>query len=254
MTKRFFWTAAIFSALLLVAIGGTTRAQTDLAPEGAPAHQRLTPDYPLDRDCSPLTSLFSSWDDVDGSKRDEPHTGVDGGRLGEPVLAPAPGEVIAVWHANWGWGPEGALMLRHTKEDLGLTDGPDYYYSEFDHLRYDEIRNVRVGKRVKRGDVLAHVYRPGGDPKYLPEVHWEVWSIEDDDATDWDENEHGGKYWTNETGHLLDPLHMMSLNAAARHDHSVAITPFDARRDYHGFRGFTYILPCPRLKAKAESR
>jgi murein DD-endopeptidase MepM/ murein hydrolase activator NlpD len=254
MTKRHIATAAISSALLLLVAGGATCAQTDLAPERAHAHQRLTPDYPLNRDCSPLTSLFSSWDDVDGSKRDEPHTGVDGGRLGEPVLAPAPGEVIAVWRANWGWGPEGALMLRHTRKDLGLTSGPDYYYSEFDHLRYDEIRHIREGKKVKRGEVLAHVYRPGGDPKYLPEVHWEVWSIRDDDATDWDENKYGGKYWTNETGHLLDPLYMMSLKASARHDHSVAITPFDSKRDYRGFRGFTYILPCPPLTEKVQKR
>ncbi len=103
----------------------------------------MTPDYPLDRDCSPLTSLFSSWDDVDGTKRSEPHSGVDGGRLGDAILAPAPGVVIAVWRADWGWGLEGALMIRHSREDLGLTGGPDTYYSEFDHLRYDEIRNIR---------------------------------------------------------------------------------------------------------------
>lgn len=254
MHKRYFAAAAIFAALLLLADGGAIRAQSDSAAEAAQNHQRLTPDYPLDRDCSPLTSLFSSWDDIDGSKRDEPHTGVDGGRLGDPILAPAPGEVMAVWHANWGWGLEGALMLRHSKEDLGLTEGPDFYYSEFDHLRYDEIRHIREGKKVRRGEVLAHVFRPGGDPKYLPEVHWEVWSIDDDDATDWDENDDGTLYWTNATGHLLDPLHMVSLNAASRHDHSVLITPFDARRDYRGFRGFTYILPCPPLKAKAEKR
>jgi murein DD-endopeptidase MepM/ murein hydrolase activator NlpD len=246
--------APLLAALLLLPAGGVAVAQTGFVPEHAYEHRVLTPSYPLDRACSPLTSLFSSWDDVDGSKREEPHTGVDGGRLGEPVLAPAPGEVIAVWRANWGWGPEGALMIRHSKEDLGLTNGPDIYYSEFDHLSYDEISRIRVGSRVKRGDVLAHVDRPGGDPQYLPEVHWEVWSIRNDDETDWDENEYGGKYWTNETGHLIDPLYMMSLNAAPRSDNSVAITPFDAKRDYRGFRGFTYILPCPPLNTRAQTR
>ncbi len=253
MFKRHFATAALFAALLLLPAGGATVAQTDFVPEDAYKHRSLTPVYPPDRACSPLTSLFSSWDDVDGAKRDQPHSGVDGGRLGEPVLAPAPGKIIAVWRADWGWGPEGALMIRHTKKDLGLTSGPDYYFSEFDHLRYDEIRHIRIGKRVKRGEVLAHVYRPGGDPQYLPEVHWEVWSIRDDDETDWNVNEYGGKSWTNETGHLVDPLFMMSLNNSARRDNKVAIVPFDAKHDYRGFRGFTYILPCPPLKARADA-
>jgi len=248
MAKRHFATAVLLAGLLLLPFNGATSAPSGHVTADTPRH--LTPDYPLDRDCSPLTSLFSSWDDVDGNKRDAPHTGVDGGRLGDAVLAPAPGEVIAVWHADWGWGPEGALMLRHTREELGLSDGPKIYYSEFDHLRYDEIARLRVGTRIKRGQVLAHVDRPGGDEEYLPEVHLEVWSIQDEGATQWDKNEHGGKYWVNETGHLIDPLYMMSLNASARRDHSVAITPFDATRDYTGFRGFTYFLPCPALKAK----
>ena len=162
MNKSHFAMAAVFTALLLLPAGGMTAAQTVLAPKGAHQPQRLTPEYPLDRDCSPLTSLYLSWDDVDGTKRSEPHSGVDGGRLGDAILAPAAGVVIAVWRADWGWGLEGALMIRHSREDLGLTGGPDFYYSEFDHLRYDEIRNIRVGKRVKRGERLATVNRPGG--------------------------------------------------------------------------------------------
>ena len=254
MNKWHLATAALFAALLLLPLGGAIRADTPAAPEDAPMQQPLTPIYPSDRACSPLTSLFLSWDDIDGTKRDAPHSGVDGGRLGDAILAPAPGEVIAVWRADWGWGLEGALMIRHSKEDLGLNEGPDFYYSEFDHLNYDEISHIRVGTRIERGDVLAHVYLPGGDPKYLPEVHWEVWSIEDDDATDWVKNEHGAKDWTNETSHLIDPLYFLSLNDAPRSDNKVAITPFDAKRDYRGFRGFTYILPCPPLKAPAQTR
>ena len=253
MNKWHFATAAVLTALLSLPVGGATAAQTNAASNNAHDPRRLTPEYPLDRDCSPLTSLYLSWDDVDGTKRSEPHSGVDGGRLGDAILAPAPGEVIAVWRADWGWGLEGALMIRHSRKDLGLTSGPDYYYSEFDHLRYDQIRNIRVGKPVKRGERLATVYRPGGNPKYLPEVHWEVWSIGDDDATEWEKKDDGTKDWSNDTGHLVNPLYMLSLNASARHDDSVAITPFDLKRNYRSFRGFTYILPCPSLKARAEA-
>lgn len=254
MYKWNFAMAALLAAPLLLHVGGATAAPTHTASKGTTTLQRLTPHYPLDRDCSPLTSLFASWDDVDGTERRRPHSGVDGGRLGEPVLAPAPGEIIAVWRANWGWGPEGALLIRHSKEALGLTGGPDYYYSEFDHLRYSEIRTIPVGKRVKRGEPLARVDRPGGDPQYLPEVHWEVWSIDDDEATEWAVNAHGARYWINPTGRLVDPLYMMSLNQTARRDHSVAIPPFDATQDYRGFRGFTYILPCPPQKARVQTR
>lgn len=225
---------------------GLTLLPVDAGPfAGTAPPRKLIPRYPADRDCSPITSLFASFDDVDGRKRDERHSGIDAGRLGDPILAPAPGAIVAAWRADWGWGPEGALMIRHTKADLGLDEGPDIYYSEFDHLRYDEIAGATAGRRVARGETLAHVFRPGGDPKNLPEVHWEVWSIEDDAATVWERNAHHRRSWSNETGRLVDPLSMLALQAAIRPDGSAPIAPFDRTRDYRGFRGFTYILPCP---------
>jgi murein DD-endopeptidase MepM/ murein hydrolase activator NlpD len=204
----------------------------------------LVPRYPAGYACSPLTSLYASWEDVDGSTRSEIHTGVDGGRLGEPILAPAPGIVIAVWSTDWGWGQEGALLIRHSREDLGLKAGPKYYYSEFDHLEYEEIRSIGEGTRVNRGDRLATVSRPGGKRRYLPEVHWEVWEIEDDASTTWSKNRFGGTYWRNSTGRLVDPLHMLALNKPPSEDGIVDIPPYDPAVDYRGFRGFTYILPC----------
>ena len=214
------------------------RPVEESAPRG------LEPFDPPGLVCSPVTSLFWSWIDVDGSRRDEPHSGVDAGRLNDPIFAPADGVVVAVWHADWGWGHEGALMIRHDRADLGLSEGPAYYYSEFDHLRYGDIADIPVGKPVRRGERLARVFRPGGNPQYLPEVHWEVWSIEDDSATTWDTNEYGERAWSNPTGRLIDPLYLMSLNAPPREDGRVEIVPFEAGRDYSGYRGFTYILPC----------
>ena len=239
MTRRFFGAALIVISMLSLPVAAQPPAGAIQSP------RKLVPRYPSGRDCPPITSLFSSWDDVDGTKRSRPHSGVDLGDFGDLIIAPAPGTIVAVWRADWGWGPEGALMLRHSKADLGLTDGPDFYYSEFDHLHYDEIGGIHIGRRVARGERLAHVDRPGGDSDYLPEVHWEVWSIADDTATKWDVNEHGGRYWHNATGHLVDPLHMLSLNAPVHADGSVPIQPFDRKRDYRGFRGFTYILLCP---------
>jgi murein DD-endopeptidase MepM/ murein hydrolase activator NlpD len=211
----------------------------------------LFPRYPTDRDCSKLTSLYASRIDVDGSKRDRPHSGVDGGRLGESILAPGNGTIIAAWRANWGWGWEGALLIRHTREELGLMKGPKYYYSEFDHLKFDAVRVMEVGAKVERGEKLATVFRPGGISRYLPEVHWEVWDIDDDDATRWRTNRFNGRYWLNKTGHLIDPLYMLSLDGPLGEDGAVPVPIYDPSANYDDFRGFTYIFACQKF-AKHE--
>jgi murein DD-endopeptidase MepM/ murein hydrolase activator NlpD len=234
-----------FLATVVAFAAGTAFSQVEALRKGLDIKKTgLLPRYPKDRSCPPITSFYASWDDVDGSKRDEPHSGVDAGALGDEILAPGPGVIVAAWRANWGWGEEGAILIRHRREDLGLSSGAKFYYSEFDHLRYDEVRAIQSGSRVERGTPLATVFRPGGKSRYLPEVHWEVWQVEDDDATKWSQNEFGGRYWTNKSGRLIDPLYMLSLNAPANHDGSVDIAIFDENDDYAGFLGFTYIFPC----------
>jgi murein DD-endopeptidase MepM/ murein hydrolase activator NlpD len=219
--------------------------EPDVAHKGLDVKKTgLIPRYPRDLQCPVVTSFYASWDDVDGSRRDEPHSGIDAGALGDEIIAPAPGTVVAAWKANWGWGQEGAILLRHRREDLGLKDGPPFYYSEFDHLDYDEVRSLEKGATVARGEALASVFRPGGKSRYLPEVHWEVWQLEDDDATRWDTNAHGGRFWSNPTARLIDPLYMLSLNAPPDRDGSVDLAIFHPDGDYAGFRGFTYIFSC----------
>jgi murein DD-endopeptidase MepM/ murein hydrolase activator NlpD len=204
---------------------------------------RLVPVYPEGYDCSPLTSLYASWRDVDGSRRKEAHSGVDGGRLGEPILAPAPGVVKAVWEANWGWGKEGALLVAHTASELNLDEGAPLYYTAYDHLRYDDVKHLEVGQRIARGERLARVYRPGGHAIYLPEVHWEVWEVQSDTLS-WVTNGHGGREWRNPEARLIDPLYMLGIHDPPEDGTSVRIVPFDPEADYTAFRGFTYILPC----------
>jgi murein DD-endopeptidase MepM/ murein hydrolase activator NlpD len=225
-------------------MSATHRMGINIKPTG------LYPRYPTDRDCSEFTSLYASRIDVDGSKRDQPHSGVDGGRLGEPILAPANGTIIAAWRANWGWGREGAMLIRHTREELGLKTGPRYYYTEFDHLNFDDVRVMEVGTEVERGEKLAAVFRPGGNSRYLPEVHWEVWEIGDDTASRWRTNRFGGRYWSNKTGHLIDPLYMLSLNGPLGEDGAVPIPTYDSSTNYDKFRGFTYIFACPKTSRR----
>jgi murein DD-endopeptidase MepM/ murein hydrolase activator NlpD len=208
----------------------------------------LTPRYPKGYACSPLTSLYASWTDVDGSDRDEAHSGVDGGRIGDPVFAPGPGVVRAVWVADWGWGDEGALLIRHSAKELNLDDGVPLYYSAFYHLSHDELKTYQVGQRIERGQILAHVGRPGGKATYLPEVHWEVYEVRDDDALKWHENELERAYWTNRSAKLVDPLYLLSREPGTLDGSEVDIVPLRKGRDYSAYRGFTYILPCSKRK------
>jgi murein DD-endopeptidase MepM/ murein hydrolase activator NlpD len=209
-----------------------------IAPTG------LTPSYPEGYECSPLTSLYGSWIDVDGSTRDEIHSGVDGGRLGDAILSPAAGVVKASWEADWGWGKEGALLIRHARRDLNLRSGSAFYYSAFYHLRVDDAQALTKGAAIERGQLLGIVSRPGGRRRYLPEVHWEVYEVADDRALEWGTNERKHAYWTNATARLVDPLQLLGLEHPPGEDKRVRLQPFVEGRNYRGFRGFTYILPC----------
>lgn len=203
----------------------------------------LTPVYPTNFICSPITSPYATWIDVDGARRDEIHSGVDAGKLGEWIIAPASGIIRAVWKADWQWGSEGALLIRHDRSDVNFPNGSKYYYSEFDHLNFDEIKDFKVGQKVQRGQKLARVSHPGDQSSYLPEVHWEVWEA-DNDKLSWRTNRYNAPDWWNESAQLIDPLYMLGLNKPPLDGKSVDITPFVDGHDYSRFRGFTYILPC----------
>jgi hypothetical protein len=264
MSKKWFAVAAVF------AMASGTGASTREGPICEPCMRRATvetrhmqtasaersfkgydttgsglqPIYPNDYVCPPLTSLYASWIDVDGTQRKERHTGVDGGRLGDPILAPAPGKVRRVWVADWGEGHEGALLLRHTREDLNLTDGPKFYYSEFDHLKYSDVSSLKEGQRIERGQQIGQVFRPGGKSIYLPEVHFEVYEVDDDNALAWRVNARGTEFFRNPQSRLIDPLYLLSLEVSPNAHLEAAIQPFETRRDYSRFKGFTYFLEC----------
>lgn len=203
----------------------------------------LRPIYPPGYRCSPLTSLYASWVDVDGGLRDSIHSGVDGGRLGEWITAPADGTVIAVWRANWQWGWEGSLLILHDQDDVNMDDGADYYVSEFDHLDYDDIKKFKSGDRIRRGQRLTQVSRPGGKLGFLPETHWEVWELDTDEIV-WKKNEFKAPVWSSPGAELIDPLYMLAQNQADMENGDVYITPAEACRNDPGCRGFSYILPC----------
>lgn len=238
--------AAVLTVMSFTGLLGSLATAGEGAPIGYDITKTgLTPRYPEGMNCSPLTSLYASWDDVDGTRRDEPHSGVDGGRLGDPIIAPAPGHVLAYWQANWGWGNEKALLIEHTEQDLQLHDAANLvYYSEFDHLSLDEPKTFVAGQPIARGQQLGSVSRPGGRPIYLPEVHWEVWEASPGAKLAWHLNKSRALYWVDNSARLIDPLYMMSRSSVVERDLNVTIHPYITGKDYSNFSGFTYILPC----------
>jgi hypothetical protein len=218
----------------------------DRAPTG------LIPVYPSAKPVPRLTSLYGSWTDVDGSRRDEAHSGVDGGDLGDIVLVPGRGTVVASWQADWGWGAEGALLLLHSRNDLGLKDGAPFYYSAFYHLRFEDISHLEEGQILERGETVAQVWRPGGKERYLPEVHWEVYEVDEPDDIYWLTNDRGYPAWDNDTSRLIDPLYLMRPEGARKDDLHVPIPVFDRQAGNATYRGFTYIL-APGGKVRSAS-
>lgn len=211
----------------------------------------LVPAYPDGVSVPRLTSLYGSWTDVDGSMRDEAHSGVDGGELGDMILSPARATVVASWIADWGWGEEGALLVLHARSDLNLSRGAPYYYSAFYHLNADDVSGFREGDVIERGQVFARVWRPGGDRRYLPEVHWEVYEVEDPDAIYWVTNDQGYPAWDNDTSELIDPLFLMRPARSTGSQMEVPIVPFETGRNEETYRGFSYILASP-LRGKSK--
>lgn len=236
-----FWMMGVAGGLVLS--GWAAHAQsTDFDPISGIPPNGLHPVFPDGYVCPPITSYFGSWLDVDGSERETVHAGIDLGNWGDAILAPADGHVVAAWATDVGYGPEWAVLILHTAQEMGLP-GDRLIYSEFYHLD-DEVAHLQTGQQVRRGEKLAVVRVPGGNRAYLPETHWDVYSIPADrlDDTYWFDFGDGHLSWGNDAEVLHDPLAFMPLSP----DKRAQIVPFDAAKNYDGFVGFTYPLLCLR--------
>ena len=133
--------------------------------------------YPTDAKCRPIVSGFASRQRHDGTARSTKfYLGYHGGAdiaapPGTPLLAIADGKVI---HKSEGPNIGGiGLMLQHAPADTGLKV---WLYTEYKHL--DQVSSLRVGQRVKMGDVVGHVGNTGttGGRAYGEEgfyhLHW----------------------------------------------------------------------------------
>ena len=113
-------------------------------PKGYPVNGRISSQY------GKRTDPFSGEVTV--------HSGVDiSSSLGLPVKATADGVVI---HSGWTKGSGYVVVIEH---GCGFTT----LYA------HNKKNNVKVGERIKRGDVIAYVGSTGKSTG--PHVHYEVW-------------------------------------------------------------------------------
>jgi len=196
----------------------------------------LFPRYPRDSVCPALTSLYGS----------QSNTGVGGGRFGDAVIAPADGEIIAVWETDRGLGHEWNLLIAHTSKDVNSSDRASSYLSEFGPFEPKDVKNFRKGVRVKRGQEIGRVRHPGGEENDPAGVRWAVYEIPVASEKDlsWAKNEHGADIWSSSAARLIDPLYMLSRNQRKSSAGPVDLVPFTPGNDYSGFAGFTYVFEC----------
>jgi murein DD-endopeptidase MepM/ murein hydrolase activator NlpD len=100
------------------------------------------------------------------------HEGIDlWGARSTPVLAAAPGVVVASW--------KGPLYGNRVRIDHGVDASGRRVFSRYFHL---EARTVKVGQRVVRGEVVGRMGATGLLAGGAVHLHFEVWRGADEAA------------------------------------------------------------------------
>jgi len=123
-------------------------------------HTGLKPAYPSEATCPEVSSFFGDRTRYDGSLRTlRSNHGYHGGMdislpIGTSLVAIADGTVIQIARKGRLVGIK--IALQHSPEDTGL---PVWIYSKYQHL--DEFPSLKVGDRVKMGEVIGLSGRTG---------------------------------------------------------------------------------------------
>lgn len=205
----------------------------------------IVPVYPDGMKCGEITSGFGDVFDLDGSRRDVLHEGIDLGNLGDTVIAPGDGTVLAIWAVRHSWGTDWNLLISHTPEDLNLIEPGSFYVSEFDHLQIRDMSQLRPGDRLAAGQVIGRVRHPGDNSGFAPEVHLELYRLPDAawSTTEWRKAD-GYRYWWNDAAELIDPLWLLTRENSAEARALGRIHFFTSGPNAAKIAGFFYPLLC----------
>jgi len=206
---------------------------------------KTVPVYPAGMKCGKISSYFGDTLDLDGTRRDVAHEGIDLGNLGDRVIAPANGTVLAIWAVHHTWGTDWNLLIHHTQDDLNMQKSGSFYVSEFDHLQKRNMPGLKPGDKIKAGQVLGRVGHPGKNPRFAPEVHLEVYRLPNGtwNKTTW-HNADGIRYWWNDAADLIDPMWMLTRQNANRKSSTSNIQLFNGSPNAPKNVGFVYPLLC----------
>lgn len=201
--------------------------------------------YPEGMKCGEISSGFGDVFDLDGARRDVRHEGIDLGNLGDPVIAPGDGTVLAIWAVHHKWGTDWNLLIRHSPEDLNLIEPGSIYVSELDHLQSRDMPMLKPGDRLSAGQIIGRVRHPGDNQRFAPEVHLELYRLPDSawGMTEWDETD-GRRFWWNEAAELIDPLWMLTRQNSAEEGVPGRIHTYSSDPDTARIAGFVYPLLC----------
>jgi len=90
--------------------------------------------------------------------------------FGLPVLAPAPGRVVAV-EASLPDNPPRQAEIEHGWGNYVILDHGNGEYSELSHFRQGGI-TVQIGQAVKRGEIIGYCGNSGRSP--VPHIHFQL--------------------------------------------------------------------------------
>jgi murein DD-endopeptidase MepM/ murein hydrolase activator NlpD len=117
------------------------------------------------------SNLFNDVSDGQQNQIEEPrrlHLGVDiWGPQGTKIFAPLDGRIHS-FAFNDHFGDYGAtIILQHTIDDIT-------FYTLYGHLSLDDIKDIREGDIIKRGDLLAHFGSPSENGHWPPHLHFQL--------------------------------------------------------------------------------
>ncbi len=165
-----------FSCCLLLTVCGLSLLMTSCAPRSTPIHPHPRYGWIIDHGADPYDQgirIVMPADAPSIQYRFRPlpltdeqgnflgiHEGIDiSGEIGDPILAPAPGAVVASQH-SWLWG--NTVRIDHGRDEHGR-----YVQTMYLHLTE---RRVELGQRVRRGQQIGTMGITGasaGNPTHL---------------------------------------------------------------------------------------
>ncbi len=189
--------------------------------------------------CPQIASNYRSDLGVGGGRRSKPHNGIDyTAKRGTPILAAAPGKVVAVGRTHQGGR---AITIYHGEDDQG-----HHVFSASIHL---QEQHVEDGQWVKRGDPIGTMGDSGAHSMQIVHLHFQAFVLNNPQLLEVSQSSFfvkEGRAVAIDYYSTVNPHDLMIRSK--RHDEpTMALAeevPSGAGGAGIGFAGFTYPIAC----------